>query len=191
VNSEQVEQSESIAAQVAKFRAILLKQRSRYLRWAIVCAVFFILVTVAALLAESVTFAIVAGYFAFFAWDRCMQWQRTTRWLSRSLGGNDETLLNWALNVSRESSQPPTWEKISHWVAGLTAFGLAVMQTTVVWMTAGFWMKSLYAFGWVVVMLVLIWRRMGMCVYTARAVNDREQDQAPGPMASDSWHDVT
>jgi hypothetical protein len=52
-----------------EFRAALLKERSRFLRWGLCCAVFAPAVATLAVKAKSVALAIVAAYFVFFAWD--------------------------------------------------------------------------------------------------------------------------
>jgi hypothetical protein len=185
--------SVSIAEQFAAFRRVLLQLRSRYRRWAIVCVVSFCAVTTLAVLTRAAVFAVVAAFFAFFAWDRTLQWRRADRYLSKPLPNDEAEMLAWAERVSCESCHVPTWEKISHWVAWLTAAGLAIMQTAVIWFTSGFWMKMLYAVGWAVVILLLSGRAMGITIYSARLAHVPQQSPEPenGRSRPSDWRDAT
>ena len=185
--------SDSIAEQLAAFRYRLLKLTSRFRRWAIVGVVSFFSVATLAVLRRAAVFAVVAAFFAFFAWDRTLQWRRAHRYASQPIPMDEAKVLTWIEQVSRESCHVPTWEKVSHWVAWLTAAGLLIMQTAVIWFTAGFWMKMLYAFGWVVVILVLTSKAMGVTIYSARLDDAPQQSPEPknGSSRPSDWLDAT
>ena len=124
-----------ITEQITAFREHLLKQRSGFLRTALACLILFPFLATVTIITRATVFGVIAAYFVFFAWERVMQWRRVSQWLSTPLPLDETEMLMWAQQVAEESNQLATWQRVSHWVAGLTALALLIMQTALVWFT--------------------------------------------------------
>lgn len=152
-----MDEMEEIRERMLRRRTLVLKQqRGRYVRWTVCCVVFAVLVTVVAAITHAAFFGIVAAFFYFFAWNRWKEWGRIERWLSNPVPTNDQERAVWAEAFVKEIKHPPLWERVSDWIAGVTATALVLGVSFFVTATSGLGMRILYGLVYGLGVLVLL-----------------------------------
>jgi hypothetical protein len=124
----------------------LQKQRNRYRRMSVYCVVFAVLLTIVTAITHFVVFGVVAAYFCFFSWNRWHEWRRAEHWLKDPARVDKQKRATWLVGFARESNQPPLWERVSNWIAGITAIAVVGIQFTIAILTGGLWIRIFYGF---------------------------------------------
>ncbi len=149
---------ERIARHTEAQRTVWLQQlRSRYSAWMFISGVFTVLVIVAAILARSPLFGVVAAFLCMFVWNRRTERKRVERWISRPASEKQPERITW-VRIFYEMSHPPVWLRITDWISAITAVALIATVSVVVLTTNGFWIRLLYGLIYVLAAsIVLFW----------------------------------
>ena len=161
----------------------LEEQRNRHRRMAVYCAVFAVLLTIVTRITHFVVFGVVAMYFCFFTWNRWYEWRRTEQWLTDPARVDEKKRGTWLADSVRESNHAPRWERVSNWIAGITAIAVVGIQSAIAILTGGLWTRIFYGFvcGLVgLAFLALLWMRRRARL-GARS----------GEPVADSWDELT
>ncbi len=126
----------------------LHEQQQRYFRWLLTAAASAAVVMVVAILAKSIMFGVVAAYLWLFAYNRWMEYRRTTQWLSRPRPTDEKERLIWARIFYNEMSHPSFWLRASNRIAAVTAAAFVLAVSVVVITMSGFWTRLLYGIAY-------------------------------------------
>lgn len=132
----------------------LESESRRVARWAIVCLIFAVAVSVLVIATKSVVFLVVALFAWFFAWNR---W-KLRRLLTAHLPPPSENQDAWIQNAANELQNPPAWYKFSEYIAAITFLAMFLLITIQVTLTSGTWMRVLYGACWVFIAAVVVAR---------------------------------
>ncbi len=169
---------------IEAWRCHVEKEKQSFLRWMVCCVVVAVLVALLAVAAKSFLFAVIAMFFCFFAWNRWQEWKRADRLLSIPLPQTDEQAVRLSQRLGYEMSKPPTWERVSNWIAAVTAVVCVASVSIGVVATSGFWMRALYAVVYAPLVLMLIW------LVRIRRRESRAEEEARR-RGRDIWQELT
>lgn len=111
--NEMADIRERIAQHTEEKRTVWLRQiHRRYSVWMFISGVFAVLVTLAAIVAKSLLFGVVAAFLCMFAWNRWGECRRVENWLSRPTPENEKDRIIWARTFYDEMSHPSLWLRI-------------------------------------------------------------------------------
>src|SRR5438552_19023824 len=102
-------------------KQLLTEQRDRYRKWMLYSGIFGALTVLITILTCSVAFGVVAAFFVFFTWNRWMEWRRVRVWLSNPFPEDPERRAVSVEELWQERLNPPNWERISNYIAIVTA----------------------------------------------------------------------
>ena len=166
----------------------LEEARAQQFRIAILCGVMGIAVSAVAMAARGAwVFFVVAGYFFFFAWNRRMESLRTAGMATLASEGlaaaeNQDPARRgeWVEKFWAETLDKPAWEKVSNWIAIVTAVLLWGFVQIMNFITSGTGMRVFFATTGVLIAAILlkVWNMR------RRMKHDLEPMQ-------DEWNEIT
>lgn len=157
--NEMADIRERIAQHTEEKRTVWLRQiHRRYSVWMFISGVFAVLVTLAAIVAKSLLFGVVAAFLCMFAWNRWGECRRVENWLSRPTPENEKDRIIWARTFYDGMSHPSLWLRITEWISAVIAVALVLTVSVVLIATTGLWMRLLYGLTYILVAcFFLLW----------------------------------
>jgi hypothetical protein len=141
---------------VVELSNALEQEVHRVARWAICCLIFALGASALVIATRSLVFLVVAVFAWFFAWNRWRLW----RFLIACPPPPTENQDAWFEKTLQRLLNPPSWYRLSEYVAAVTLLMLFGIITFVVTSTSGTWMRLLYGMCWLLIGIVVVFGRI-------------------------------